>query len=226
MRQSEQLGLSTPMLSITNFDLPSLHLLHKEIAITLKDAEFHLSEFNDDQQQVALLLDSIEVFKQLACIFEMISLKGAQILSSALKDGLQQLYDTENNNDTALIMDLSEGIMTLDRYVEFVLLTETVEPTLLAPIINKLYAHDSKEPIDEDYFSRFGSSSVVIANPEQNFEPLSALDLDSELLTHAYRSGLAVALANTDGEVSTADQPKIEAMSAACALIATHSQRV
>lgn len=224
MRQSEKLGLSTPMLSITNFDLPSLHLLHKEIAITLKDAEFHLSEFNDDQQQVALLLDSIEVFKQLACIFEMISLKGAQILSSALQDGLQQLYDTENNNDIALIMDLSEAIMTLDRYVEFVLLTETVEPTLLAPIINKLYAHHSKEPIDEDYFSRFGSSSVVIANPEQNFEPLSALDLDGELLTHAYRSGLAVALANTDGEVSTADQPKIEAMSAACALIATHSQ--
>lgn len=224
MRQSEPLGLSTPTLSVTNFDLPSLHLLHKEIAITLKDAEFHLSEFNDDSQQVALLLDSVEVFKQLAGIFEMISLMGAQILSSAIAGGLQQLSDTENNNDTALIMDLSEAIMTLDRYVEFVLLTETVEPTLLAAIINKLYAHQAKEAIDENYFSRFGSSSVVIANPEQNFEPLSALDLDRELLTHAYRSGLAVVLANTDGEVSPADQPKIEAMSAACALIATHSQ--
>ncbi len=224
MRHSEQLGLSTPILSITNFDLPSLHLLHKEIAITLKDAEFHLSDFNDNQHQVDLLLDSIGVFKQLACIFEMISLKGAEVLSSAIEGGLQQLFDSENDDNTALIMDLSEAIMTLDRYVEFVLLTETVEPTLLAIIINKLRAHQSKEAIDENYFSRFGSSSVVIANPEQNFEPLSALDVDAELLTHAYRSGLAVVLANTDGQVNTADQPKVEAMSAACALIATHSQ--
>ncbi len=224
MRQSELSGLSTPILSITNFDLPSLHLLHKEIALTLKDAEFHLSEFNDDQQQVDLLLDSVEVFKQLAGIFEMISLKGAEVLSSAIAGGLQHLFDSENDDNTALIMDLSEAIMTLDRYVEFVLLTETVEPTLLATIINKLHAHQSKEAIDENYFSRFGSSSVVIANPEQNFEPLSALDVDTELLTHAYRSGLAVVLANTDGQVSAAEKPKVEAMSAACALIATHSQ--
>lgn len=38
-------------LTATNFDLPSLHLLRPEIQTTLKDAEVHLSEFNDDTEQ-------------------------------------------------------------------------------------------------------------------------------------------------------------------------------
>ena len=131
MSQSEQTTLSAPTLSITNFDLPSLHLLHSEILVTLKNAEIHLSDFNDSQSQAPLLLDSVEVLTQLSRIFDLISLKGGQILSLSIAQGLQQLYDTKDNSNIALIMDLSEAIMTLDRYVEFVLLTETVEPSLL-----------------------------------------------------------------------------------------------
>lgn len=229
MSHSEHLALNTPTLSITNFDLPSLHLLHPEIVTILKDAEFHLNEFYNDDQKAPLLLDSIEVLKQLSCIFEIVALRGAQMLSNAIENGLQQLYDTSLNNDSvssdaSLLMDLSEAIMTFDRYIEFVLLTETVEPALLITIINKLYHHVNQDAIDENYFSNFSSSSVVIANPEQNFEPLSDLNLDTELLTHAYRSGLAVLLTNTDGRTTHADSQKIEGMSAACALIATQSQ--
>jgi len=223
MDQSAQMKLTAPTLSVTDFNLPSLHLLHDEVIATLKDTEIHLSEFNDDSSQAPLLSDSIEVLKQLSCIFKLISLVGAEALNDAIVGGLQRLYDNGDNNDTDLIMDLSEAIMTLDRYVEFVLLTESVEPTLLIPVINKLNAHSQKAPITADYFSAFGSSSVIIANPEQNFESLSALNLDTELLTNAYRSGLAVALLNQDGNIDSADQQKLDAMSAACALIAANT---
>ena len=210
-------------MSITNFDLSSLHLLHDEIVVILKDTEAHLSEFNDDIEQAPLLLDSIEVLTQLSCIFELISLTGAQVLSDAIAHGLQHLYDNEDNNDTALIMDISEAIMTLDRYIEFVLLTETVEPTLLLTIINKLHAYGNQTAIDTNHFADFGSSSVIIANPEQNFQPLDELNLDSELLTQAYRSGLAVILTYKEGELSAVDLQKLAAMSAACALIASRT---
>ena len=221
MNQSAQMKLTAPTLSVTDFNLPSLHLLHDEIIVTLKDTEIHLSEFNDDNSQAPLLLDSITVLKQLSCIFELISLVGAEALNTAIVNGLQRLYDNGDNNDTSLIMDLSEAIMTLDRYIEFVLLTESVEPTLLLPVINKLNAHGQETPITADYFAAFGSSSVIIANPEQNFQPLDELNLDTELLTYAYRSGLGVALLNQDGNVSPDDQQKLDAMSAACALIAS-----
>ncbi|TXD97645.1 hypothetical protein ES754_01255 [Psychrobacter frigidicola] len=226
MSQSEQVTLTTPTLSITNFDLPSLHLLHDEIIVTLKDTETHLSEFNDDKEQAPLLLDSIGVLTQLSRIFELISLGGGQVLSSAIVHGLQQLYNSGDNNNTALIMDLSEAIMTLDRYIEFVLLTETVEPTLLLPIINKLNRYGSQTNIAEDYFADFGTGSVIIANPEQNFQPLSELNLDTKLMTNAFRSGFSVALTHKNGAISAEDKQKLVAMSAACELIAAHSSRL
>lgn len=221
MDQSAQMKLTAPTLSVTDFNLPSLHLLHDEIVVTLKDTETHLSEFNDDNTQAPLLLDSIIVLKQLSRIFKLISLVGAEALNTAIVNGLQRLYDNGDNNDVNLIMDLSEAIMTLDRYVEFVLLTESVEPTLLLPVINKLNAHGQHAPITADYFSAFGSSSVIIANPEKNFQPLHELGLNNELLTDAYRSGLGVALLNQDGTVSADAQQKLNAMGAACALIAS-----
>jgi len=221
MDQSAQMKLTAPTLSVTDFNLPSLHLLHDEIVVTLKDTETHLSEFNDDNTQAPLLLDSIIVLKQLSRIFKLISLVGAEALNTAIVNGLQRLYDNGDNNDVNLIMDLSEAIMTLDRYVEFVLLTESVEPTLLLPVINKLNAHGQHAPITTDYFSAFGSSSVIIASPEKNFQPLHELGLNNELLTDAYRSGLGVALLNQDGTVSADAQQKLNAMGAACALIAS-----
>ena len=223
MSQVEKTPSHTPALSITNFNLPSLHLLYDEITVILKDSEIHLSEFNDDTAQAPLLLDSIDVLTQLSRIFELIALKSGQILSAAIVLGLQKLYDHGNNTDTTLIMDLSEAIMTLDRYVEFVLLKETVAPTLLLPIINKLHVHTKQESIDVSYFSNFGSSSVVIVNPEQNYQPLTELNLDIELLTSAYRSGLGVALTKNNSLLSTEAQQKLDAMSAACALIAAHT---
>ncbi|MDX2373099.1 hypothetical protein ACTXGL_08935 [Psychrobacter sp. T6-6] len=223
MDQSAQMKLTAPTLSVTDFNLPSLHLLHDEVVATLKDTEIHLSEFNDDNSQAPLLLDSIGVLKQLSRIFKLISLVGAELLNDAIVDGLQRLYDSGDNNDVDLIMDLSEAIMTLDRYIEFVLLTESVEPTLLLPVVNKLNAHGQKPPMVVEDFAAFGSSSVIIANPEQNFEPLSSLNLDTELLTDAYRSGLGVALLNQDGDIDANEQQRLDAMSAACALIASQT---
>ena len=226
MDESTQMKLTAPALSVTDFNLTSLHLLHNEIIVTLKDTETHLGEFNDDNTQAPLLLDSIIVLKQLSCIFKLIALFGAETLNTAIVDGLQRLYDNGDNNDISLIMDLSEAIMTLDRYIEFVLLTESIEPTLLLPTINKLKAHIQEPSITADYFSTFGGRSITIANPKKNFQPLHQLGLDTKLLTDAYRSGLGVALLNKDGDISLEDKKKLDAMSAACELIASKSNRL
>ena len=137
-------------LTATNFDLPSLHLLRPEIAVTLHDAEMHLSEFNDDSSQAPLLLDSVDTLAQLAKVLRLIQLEEGYELANSLSAGLQKLYDERDqaNRDKAgndMIMDVSEGIMTLARYIEFVLLKETIEPSLLLPIINQLHS-DLNQP--------------------------------------------------------------------------------
>lgn len=221
--QPAEHDLNATALSATNFDLSSLHLLRSEIDVALKDAEIHLSEFNDDSEQAPLLLDSVEVLGQLSSVLDLISLDGASDLAKAIATCLKQLYDAGDNNDAALILDISEAIMTLDRYIEFVLLKETLEPALLLPIINKLYEHIGKTPLNNETFVNPNKTSVSIANPAQNYQSLSHLKLDVELLSTAYRSGLGVVLTNQDGKLTAEEKKKLTAMTAACGLIAAHT---
>ncbi len=207
--------------TITNFDLPSVHILLDEIKVALKDAEIHLSEFHDDEEQVALLLDSATVIEQLASIFHLINFKGADKLATAIAECLKKLHDDGDNTNTALVMDISEGIMVLDRYVEFVLLKELLEPALLVAVINKLRAHTGAQALSADALSE--GSSISITNPKRHYTALNDLNVNSKNLIAAYRAGLGVVLAHQGGALTSEEQSKIEAMSAACATIAEQS---
>lgn len=211
-------------LTATNFDLPSLHLLRPEIAVTLHDAEMHLSEFNDDSSQAPLLLDSVDTLAQLAKVLRLIQLEEGYELANSLSAGLQKLYDERDqaNRDKAsndMIMDVSEGIMTLARYIEFVLLKETIEPSLLLPIINQLHSDLNQPALQLSALTGHKNSSIAIANPEQNYQPLKSLGIDPKKLVEAYRAGLSVALTAQSNQLSPKERGKLKAMQAACEMV-------
>ena len=211
-------------LTATNFDLPSLHLLRPEIAVTLHDAEMHLSEFNDDSSQAPLLLDSVDTLAQLAKVLRLIKLEEGYELANSLSAGLQKLYDERDqaNRDKAsndMIMDVSEGIMTLARYIEFVLLKETIEPSLLLPIINQLHSDLNQPALQLSALTGHKNSSIAIANPEQNYQPLTSLGIDPKKLVEAYRAGLSVALTAQSNQLSPKERDKLKAMQAACEMV-------
>lgn len=211
-------------LTATNFDLPSLHLLRPEIAVTLHDAEMHLSEFNDDSSQAPLLLDSVDTLAQLAKVLRLIQLEEGYELANSLSAGLQKLYDERDqaNRDKAsndMIMDVSEGIMTLARYIEFVLLKETIEPSLLLPIINQLHSDLNQPALQLSVLTGHKNSSIAIANPEQNYQPLKSLGIDPKKLVEAYRAGLSVALTAQSNQLSPKERDKLKAMQAACEMV-------
>ena len=211
-------------LTATNFDLPSLHLLRPEIAVTLHDAEMHLSEFNDDSSQAPLLLDSVDTLAQLAKVLRLIQLEEGYELANSLSAGLQKLYDERDqaNRDKAcndMMMDVSEGIMTLARYIEFVLLKETIEPSLLLPIINQLHSDLNQPALQLSDLTGHKNSSIAIANPEQNYQPLKSLGIDPKKLVEAYRAGLSVALTAQSNQLSPKERDKLKAMQAACEMV-------
>ena len=211
-------------LTATNFDLPSLHLLRPEIAVTLHDAEMHLSEFNDDSSQAPLLLDSVDTLAQLAKVLRLIQLEEGYELANSLSAGLQKLYDERDqaNRDQAsndMIMDVSEGIMTLARYIEFVLLKETIEPSLLLPIINQLHSDLNQPALQLSALTGHKNSSIAIANPEQNYQPLTSLGIDPKKLVEAYRAGLSVALTAQSNQLAPKERDKLKAMQAACEMV-------
>ena len=206
-------------LTATNFDLPSLHLLRPEIAVTLHDAEMHLSEFNDDSSQAPLLLDSVDTLAQLAKVLRLIQLEEGYELANSLSAGLQKLYEERDQPNNDMMMDVSEGIMTLARYIEFVLLKETIEPSLLLPIINQLHSDLNQPALQLSDLTANKNSSIVIANPEQNYQPLKSLGIDPKKLVEAYRAGLSVALTAHSNQLSPKERDKLKAMQAACEMV-------
>ena len=206
-------------LTATNFDLPSLHLLRPEIAVTLHDAEMHLSEFNDDSSQAPLLLDSVDTLAQLAKVLRLIQLEEGYELANSLSAGLQKLYDERDQPSNDMMMDVSEGIMTLARYIEFVLLKETIEPSLLLPIINQLHSDLNQPALQLSDLTANKNSSIVIANPEQNYQPLKSLGINPKKLVEAYRAGLSVALTAQSNQLSPKEREKLKAMQAACEMV-------
>ena len=206
-------------LTATNFDLPSLHLLRPEIAVTLHDAEMHLSEFNDDSSQAPLLLDSVDTLAQLAKVLRLIQLEEGYELANSLSAGLQKLYDERDRPNNDMMMDVSEGIMTLARYIEFVLLKETIEPSLLLPIINQLHSDLNQPALQLSDLTANKNSSIAIANPEQNYQPLKSLGIDPKKLVEAYRAGLSVALTAQSNQLSPKELEKLKAMQAACEMV-------
>lgn len=212
---------NTAPFSATNFDLPSLHILLAEIETALTDAESHLSEFFDDESQVTLLMDSATVIEQLASIFELIDLKGASDLSFIIAKTLKKLHDSGDNSNTELVMDISEGIMVLDRYVEFVLLKEVVEPSLLLPIINKLRQHLGEPLLSAEQIA--SSTSISIPNPESHYESIGMLGLNTSQLITAYRVGLGIALSKDNPILDDTERTRLGAMHTVCQTIADKS---
>lgn len=216
----------TNYLSASNFDLPSLHLLRSEISGILNDGERHLSAFNDDAEQYAALMDSVETLRQLTQVFRLINLEEAAVLASTLADGFLQLYEAHEDADETLMMHVSEGMMLLGRYVEFVLLKQTIAPALLLPITNQLREDLGQHPLVLDDLSDSKTSSLAIANPEQNFQSLRDVHIDGQdidKLATAYRAGLSVALMAKHPPTDPDALQQLAAMQAACTLIAQHT---
>ncbi len=213
------------LVSANNFDFPSLHLLRHEINIAIKNAETHLSEFNDDEEQAHLLLDSVDVMGQLASILDLLSLDGGSDLARAIAKAFQFLYDKGDNSAENIILDVSEAIITLDRYIEFVLLKEILDPSLLMPIVNKLHQHLDIPVLNTTDFINRKTCSVSIFNAESNYQALSELELELDVkdLLCAYRAGLNVVLECKKETVSADERKKLQAMQYACECISTKS---
>lgn len=210
-----------PTTSSTNFDFDSLHVLQPEINVVLKDAETHLREFYDDPDQAPLLLDSADNLAQLSNVFNLIGFDGAGILARHLSHAyatLNQGISDEEDNEP-LMTDISEAIMVLNRYVEFVLLHELLEPTLLLPVINKLRTYLGQDALSPQTL-REHCSSITIYNPAANYASPATLDINIAMVQQ-YRKGLGVILSHkADTPLSDSDRQKVEGLSNVCATLA------
>lgn len=200
-----------------NFDLSSLYLIKDETQVILKDAEKHLSEYSDDIDAAPLLLDSALVLGQLSQVFHLIGFVGADALAQKIADGLSAMHKHESQDDET-IMDISEAIMVLDRYVELVLLKEKTSPKLLLPILQKLAVRLGQDTPSDGAFDDY----ISIDTPQAHYVSLKDLSIDLQNLVTAYRAGLWSLL--RDG--AERDNRAVQAMVSAARQIAQASGKL
>lgn len=180
-----------------HFDVASLHLVKPEIDLSLAQVESVLSVFVDDDQNTGGLADAAETMAQIHGILRLLNLFGASELSGAMAQSIKEIADNPSNTREERLAAIGEGLMVLHRYLEFVLLRETLLPHLLLPITNTLNQMAGLPLLREGYFltphldiaqiTPTGATADALNQPEQ--QPLI------QLLTRMYRQGLNAVLA-------------------------------
>ncbi|ASK33936.1 Hpt domain-containing protein [Alloalcanivorax mobilis] len=171
------------MVAITN--TTSLTFLKDAIDTTLGEAEANVEAFAEDQAQPAVLDQCAESFHQLRGISQMLELSAAALLSEEMELACQEL---KRHGERPLMQALSNAVVLLGRYFEYVQLKDRTLPEMLIGGINELRRAAGKALIQESHFF-----SVDLSRPRT--PPAApgdhiALARQSRRLRHMYQVGL------------------------------------
>lgn len=178
-----------------HFDISSLHIVKSEIDVSINQVEAALNLYMSDQSNTVGLFDSADSINQVSGILRLMRMDGAIELCDAIHQILLYICEHLDSSDDSQITALSEGLMTLSRYLEFVLLRETLSPQLLLPITNKIKRLLNLPIISEgqfllnhidDAFIQKNLSTLV--KPSKLTE--KATDKDRAFLARLFQTGL------------------------------------
>ncbi len=147
-----------------HFDISSLYIVKSEIDASLTQVEAALNLYMTDQSNTVGIFDSTEGMQQTTGVLKLLKMDGAVELSDAIRLMLLNISENPDSIDDNQITALSESLMTLSRYLEFVLLRETLSPQLLIPITNIMHRLLNKPIITEGGFLLHDINDGLIQN--------------------------------------------------------------
>lgn len=179
-----------------HFDISSLYIVKSEIDASLTQVEAALNLYMADQSNTVGIFDSTEGMQQTTGVLKLLKMDGAVELSDAIRLMLVHISENPDSTDDNQITALSESLMTLSRYLEFVLLRETLSPQLLIPITNTMNRLLGKPMITEGGFLLHDINDGLIQNnistlvkPALSTEKTN--DKDRKNLLRLFQTGLS-----------------------------------
>ncbi len=178
-----------------HFDISSLYIVKSEIDASLTQVEAALNLYMTDSSNTVGIFDSTEGMQQTTGVLKLLKMDGAVELSDAIRLMLVHISENPDSIDDNQITALSESLMTLSRYLEFVLLRETLSPQLLIPITNVMNRLLNKPIITEGGFLLHDMNDGLIQNnistlvkPALSTEKTN--DKDRKSLLRLFQTGL------------------------------------
>lgn len=174
------------MVAITN--TISLTFLKDEIDDTLTRAETSLEAFVDDPERRGDLEQSVDAFHQVRGIFQMLELPAASLMAEEMElVGRELLEKGASDAGTAA---LSNAIVLLARYLEYVQLKNRILPELLVGGINELRRAAGKSLVPESHFFSVDLSRDRFPQAPESRSSKSEIPRLCRRLRHMYQVGL------------------------------------
>lgn len=173
------------MVAITN--TTSLTFLKEAIDTTLTEAETQLEAFSDDRSRQDELQHCAQAFQQLRGICQVVELPAAALMSEEMALAARELQEKVSD---ARIQALSNAIVLLTRYFDYVQLKNRTLPALLIGGINELRHSGGKGLIQESHFFSADLSRQRAPQAPQREMSVSELSVLARRLRHMYQVGL------------------------------------
>jgi hypothetical protein len=178
-----------------HFDISSLYIVKSEIDASLTQVESALNLYMSDQSNTVGIFDSTEAMQQTTGVLKLLKMDGATELSDAIRLMLVHISEHPDATNDDQITALSESIMTLSRYIEFVILRETLSPQLLLPITNTMYRLLNMPIIAEGQFLLHDINDGLIQHNITTLVKPALLtdkttDRDHKLILRLFQTGL------------------------------------
>jgi len=174
----------------------SLNLVKEQIDESLSIAESNLEQFVEEPENEARLKAAIEQFALIKGVFKLINLPGSAILSEELELlGHKILAHHDKNNEPELAA-ISNAIMVLIHYLEYVEVKKQALPVLLIPTINEVRFFLNRPMITESVFFDLGENPPRPSKGTAAAPDMEQLKTSGRRLRHMYQVGLLGILRN------------------------------
>ncbi len=176
--------------TVQHFDAISLHIVKAEIDASLAQVEGALSAFIDDNNNTFGLNEAVENMNQIHGVIQLLEITGATDLSDAMSKLLSQIATTPSETTNEQLGAMSEGLMMLSRYLEFVLLRENQLPQFLLPTINGIRQQLKLPLLREGYFLNAYLAIVQVPQLQFDNQPVDISDKQWQQLLSLYKASL------------------------------------
>lgn len=180
------------MVSMQN--ISSLNLVRHELDATLNQAQASLEAWNEAPDVRVHLEQATEALHQITGVMSLVGLAGTNVLAAEMEALCRRLLEgTIAGEGQRELAALSNGLMILGRYLEYVQVRQQDLPPLLVPAINELRRQLLKHPIVDSSFVEIDVCSIPPLSQSLSLSP-AEWQATVRRLRHMYQIGLLAVL--------------------------------
>ncbi|MDR9777987.1 hypothetical protein RJJ65_36240, partial [Rhizobium hidalgonense] len=149
-----------------------------------------LSAYIDDNSNTFGLTEAAESMNQVYGVLRLLEITGAIELADVTNQLMNTIVNNLGHTTDAQLGAISEGLMLLSRYLEFVVLRENLLPQFLLPTINRIRHVLNLPLLREGYFLEPYLSIVQLPTLNLNLQKPDISPEQAQQLTVLYKASL------------------------------------